>query len=162
MEPARRQAFVKFLFLLIIVILIVPHTLRIEHLNGIDNWYFTYDLIALLWMLTHSYGSTIAGAFDTIALSLPDAVALFGSVLALPVTVFIFLIVRRLSRRVPAKKLGWALVVCLVLWILFLGGFTGMADGWWTQTMVPFPLQQISAAAVAWYRPSDRQERRET
>ena len=162
LEPAQRQVFPKLLFLLIVVILIVPHVLRIEQLNVTDNWYVKYDLIALLWILTYSYGSTIAGPFDTIGLSLPNVESLFWSALALPATVFIFLTVRRLSLRSSAQKLGWAVVACLILWIFFLGGFTMMADGWWTQTMVPFPLQQISAAAVAWYHPSDKQESRET
>lgn len=162
LEPAKRQVFPKLLFLLIVVILIVPHVLRIEQLYVTDNWYVKYDLIALLWILTYSYGSTIAGPFDTIGLSQPNAESLFWSALALPTGVFIFLAVRRLSRRVSAKRLAWAVVACLLLWTFFLGCFTMMADGWWTQTMVPFPLQQISAAAVAWYHPYDKQESRET
>ncbi len=160
--PKQVQVFPKFLFPLVVVLLVVPHTLMIQQSYFTDNSYVRFDLIALSWVLIRAYGSTIAGPFDTIGLSFPDTLTLLWSALALPATVFIFLAVRRLSRRVSAKKLGWAVVACLVLWIFFLGGFTGMADGWWTQTMVPFPLQQISAAAVAWYHPSDEHERRET
>jgi hypothetical protein len=162
LEPAKRQAFPKFLFLLILVILIVPHALRIEHLNAIDNWYQKYDLFAFLWMLTYSYGSTIAGPFYALGISLPGAEALFWSALALPASVFIFLVVRRFSRRVSTNRLRWTVVAFLILWTFLLGGFTTMADGFWSWTVFPLPLQQISAAAVAWYLPSDIRKSRET
>jgi len=159
LQPVRRQAISRFLFILIVVLLIVPHTLKIEQSVLTDNSYVRYDLIALSWVLIRAYGSTIAGPFNILSLSLPYGMALLWGVLALPASVFIFLAVRRSSRRVPVGTLGWAFAAWVVFWVVVLTGVFSIAlIGFWAQIVIPFPLQQISAAVVARYYPSDRQE----
>ena len=162
-QSVQRPMISGFLLILIVVLLIVPHTLKIELSNGTDNSYVRCDLIALSWVLIRAYGSTIAGPLNTVSLSLPDGMALLWGELALAASILIFHAVRRISPRVPVGRLGWAVVAWVVLWVVILPGVTVIAAvEFWAQTVIPFALQQISTAVVAWYYPSDKQEGRET
>jgi hypothetical protein len=156
--PKQVQVFPKFLFSLVVVLLVVPHTLMIQQWYLTDNSYIRFDLIALSWVMIRAYGSTIAGPFDTIGLSFPDTLTLLWSALALPASIVVFLAVRRSSQGVSAGRLGVAVIACIVLWVFILGGFTVLGLGFWSQTLIPFPLQQISIAMVARHYYSSRPE----
>ena len=140
-RPIEKKAS-RFLAILILVALFVPHSLGIAHLNFPDNSYIRYTVSAVLWAISYENGSTIAGPYsDTSFEFLSIATLLFGALFLL---LFISIIITQwrfikgtTTKRSILRIIGLALIIQLFpISPLFSFRLTGLG---YTQ-LYPLPI----------------------
>ena len=132
----------RFLAILIIVTLFVPHSLGISRLNHLDNSYIRYSVFAVFWAIVHENGSTIAGPYSYTSfefLSIPTL--LFGA-LFLPLYISVIITQSRFIKGTTTKRsilrvIGLALIMQAFLLSAF---FSYQLDGWAYAISFPLPI----------------------
>jgi len=130
--------------LLVVAALFVPHTFEISSQNIPDAMFIRYSVITLVLTVFYEYGSTLAGPYSTLSISLPTAAPLVNG-LALIINIAIILsmwgLMRgRLSRRSALYIV--ALALCVHAFLL-LGVLSVRVDGWLTVLAIPAPIFPI-------------------
>ena len=132
----------RFLAILILVALFVPHSLGISRLNQPDNSYIRYSVFAVFWKISYENGSTIAGPYSNTFfefLSIPTL--LFGA-LFLPLFITVIITQSRFIKGTTTKKsilcvIGLALITQVFLYPIF---FSYRLDGWASADLYPLPI----------------------
>jgi hypothetical protein len=140
----------RFLLLLVIAALLIPHTLEIESQNLPDAVFTRYSVIIVLLTVSYEFGSTLMGPYSTIFV-MPPTSAIVLNVLALLINISIIISLLGLVRGMISKKrvlyiIGIALCVQV---FLLLGIFSYRLDSWASGLAIPLPVFPIvSALAV--------------
>jgi hypothetical protein len=131
---------------LTLVSLFAPHTISIESSGVIDDTFVRYTLVALIWTVSYTDGSSIAGPYSRMDLLLPNQIQLIWSAIALPISFYLLWVVwQYVRRKYPSRFRLKLLLVGLALLVVFLG-FSLSLDAWYTIIVFPFPLLQLVGA----------------
>ena len=134
----------RFLLVLFIAALLLPHTLEISSHSIPDASYTRYSVISVLLTIFYEYGSTIVGPYSTLFIMPPTSAALLNE-LTLVLNILIILSQSgfakgRISRRRVLQIIG--IILCVHV-VLLLGVFSYQVDGWASVLAIPLPIFPI-------------------
>ena len=132
----------RFLAILILVALLVPHSLGISRLNHPDDSYIRYTVSAVLWEMSHESGSTIAGPYSYTYFEFLYIPALLLGALFLPLYISVIITQWRFMKGTTTKRtilrvIGLALFIQAFLQFASLGY---RLDGWALLQTYPLPI----------------------
>ena len=144
------------ILVVLLILLLAPHTLSIEFRSLVDNTRTSITLVAAVWTVIYSYGNRLSGPFSSLSLLLPTIVHVIWSALAIVLGVFLLWMVYRRAWSEGKTLLG-LLLAHLVIPFLYLGAFSCRFDSWAGMTAFPVPVLQILTyfAAQRWHSRSD-------
>ncbi len=133
----------RFLAILIIVTLFVPHSLEISRLNHLDNSYIRYSVFAVFWAIVHENGSTIAGPYSSTFFEFLSIPTLLFGVLFIPLYILVIITQSRFIKGTTTKRsilrvIGLALIIQAFLQSAF---FSYQLDG---HTLYQFHYQSFT------------------
>lgn len=132
----------RFLAILLIVALFLPHTLEITRVSQPDNSIVRFTMFAVFWMISLENGSTIAGPYSSTLLAIPSVLGLVLSVLFLPLNIFLIIAYSRFtkgtfSKRSIIRAVGITLITQTFILFAF---FWYQLDGWAFGQAYPLPI----------------------
>jgi len=132
----------RFLAILILMALFVPHSLGISRLNQPDNSYIRYTVSAVLWAISHESGSTIAGPYNYTFIEFLSIPTLLLGALFLPLYIIVIITQWRFIKGTTTKKsilrvIGFTLLIQVFLQFAFLWYWL---DGWASLQTYPLPI----------------------
>ncbi|MHA1951779.1 MAG: hypothetical protein ACW99G_16515 [Candidatus Thorarchaeota archaeon] len=134
------------LLALALVFLFTPHTLSIESSGVIDDTFVRYTLVALIWTVSYTVGSSFVGPYSRMDLLLPNPIQLIWSAIALPLSFYLLRVVwQYVKGENPSRFRLKLLLVGLAMLVIFLG-FSYSLDAWYVILLFPFPLLQLVGA----------------
>lgn len=139
----------RFLLLLIVAALLVPHTFEITNQNYMDATFTRYSVIMLLLTLFYEYGSTLAGPYSTLSIMLPTSAPLLN-ILTLIVNISIIVILWGLIKgRVTKNVILYIITIVLcVQAFLVLVFFSIQLDAWASVLSIPLPIFPIISILI--------------
>lgn len=144
------------ILILLLIILLAPHTLSIEFKSLADNHQTSITLVATVWTIRYSYGSYLSGPFSSLSLLMPTIVHTIWSAMAMTLGVFLLWMVfcRAWGK---GKTICGVLLGTLIIPLFYLAAFSYRLDGWAGMDAFPLPVLQILTYFVAqrWYSRSD-------
>jgi hypothetical protein len=140
-DPKERNGS-RFLAILIMVTLFLPHTLEITRVNAFDNSYLQITIYAAFWLLSLETGSTIAGPYSSALLEFLTVKILVFCILFLPLYLLVIIAQLRFMNDTASKKTvlrGIGLTLFVQTFILF-AFFWYTLDGWAFAQLYPLPI----------------------
>ena len=139
----------RFLLLVIIAALLIPHTFEISNQYYPDATFTRYSVITLLLTLFYEFGSTLVGPYTTLFILPPTSAPLYNP-LALIVNIAIILglwgvMKGKLSRRAVLYTI--VIAICVQAFLL-IGFFSIRLDGWASYLAIPLPIFPIISALL--------------
>jgi hypothetical protein len=150
-EAAQRKMPTGYLLLLVFTVLLVPNVLMIESTSYIDGTRTSVILVAVLWSISHSYGSNIGGPFDRIDLTLLDATQLVWSSWVLVVSVFLFFSVRRFAIVGERKPFLQDVALTAFVLVVYAAILTYSLDAFLVHSGIPLPLLPVLGSVVVYF-----------
>lgn len=134
----------RFLLLVILTALLIPHTFEISSQSIPDAAFVRYSVITLLLTLFYEFGSTIVGPYTTLFI-MPSTSAPLYNPLALIVNVTIILILWRFIKGKSSRRrvLYVIAIAVFVQAFLLIGFFSVRLDGWASYLAIPLPIFPI-------------------
>ena len=134
----------RFLLLVILAALLIPHTFEISSQSIPDAAFVRYSVITLLLTLFYEFGSTLVGPYTTLFILPPTSAPLYNP-LALIVNIAIILglwgvMKGKLSREVVLYTI--VIAICVQAFLL-IGFFSIRLDGWASYIAIPLPIFPI-------------------
>ena len=94
----------RFLSILILVSLFVPHSLGISHVNLPDNSYIRYSVYAVFWAISFENGSTIAGPYSSTFFEFLSVPTLLIGALFIPLFIAVIITQSRFIKGITTKR----------------------------------------------------------
>lgn len=141
----------RFLAILSIIALLLPHTLEFTRVGALDSTYVRFTVFASFWMTSLETGSSIAGPYTSTSIEFLTVQIVTFSILFLPLSLLLILAQWRFmkgtsSKRTILRVVGLSLFVQAVILFTF---FWYQADGWLTNQSYPLPIvHALSILAV--------------
>lgn len=136
-------------FILVLVLLIAPHTLGIRRQSLQDNSYTRFTLVAALWTVIHESGSTIAGPYTYTLFPLPNEPALLWTVLFIPLQLCTSYVILRFVRGITEKGTALCVVVAaLVIQAFLAGGLWFVFSGLLVVSVYPLPIFHLVSLLI--------------
>jgi len=132
----------RFLVILLVVAIFLPHTLEITWNTAIDNSSVRIAVYAAFWMVSSEAGSTIAGPYSSTLFEVLTVRILVFCILFLPLYLLVIIAQWRFMKGTTSKKtiqrvIGLTLVVQLFILFAF---FWWQLDGWAFAQAYPLPI----------------------
>ncbi len=132
----------KFLAILVVIAIFLPHTLEITWANAIDNSYLRVAVYAAFWMVSLETGSTIAGPYSSSFFEVLTVRILVFCVLFLPLYLLVIIAKWRFMKGISSKitilrTIGIALITQTFILFAF---FWYQLDGWAFGQSYPLPI----------------------
>lgn len=140
------QTVTRLLFILLLVVLLVPHTFTLTRYSYIpDEGYTRYTLIAALWSIVYESGDTSSGPYITTNLVFPFDAALLWALIILPLSLYILYTLKRFMRaEVNRRAVLRAILTLLAVQVVLTGLLCYSLDGWLSSCSYPLPLFQLA------------------
>jgi hypothetical protein len=134
----------RFLLLVIIAALLLPHTFEISNQYIPDASFTRYSVITLLLTLFYEYGSTFVGPYSTLFIMPPTSTTLLNAMTVI-VNISIILSLWGLMRGRLARR-GTLYIIAIALFVhvfLLMGFFSIMVTGVTSVLAIPLPIFPI-------------------
>ncbi len=139
----------KFLLILLIAALLLPHTFEIASQNIPDASYTRYSVITVLLTLFYEYGNTLAGPYSTLFI-MPPTSAILLNALTLIINVAIILSQFWFAKGTISKmRTLYIIAAALCVHVLLLVGiFSYQLDATASVLAIPLPIFPIISALL--------------
>ncbi|NHJ12325.1 MAG: hypothetical protein EAX95_01560 [Candidatus Thorarchaeota archaeon] len=141
----------RLLLILLLVVLLVPHTIAVTRYSYIPGEGYTrYTLIAALWSIVHESGNATSGPYITTSLAFPADAVLLWTLTILPLSLYIIHTQKRFMKGDATKRAVFHAILALLVVQVILAGFLCYSlDGWLTGCSYPVPLFQLVSLLIA-------------
>lgn len=135
----------RFLAILSIIALLLPHTLEFQRVGALDSTYVRFTVFGSFWMTSLETGSSIAGPYTSTSIEFLTVQIVIFIILFLPFYILLILAQFRFMKGTTSKKTIKRIIglVLIVQMIILFGFFSWQLDGWAFAQTYPLPIIHI-------------------
>jgi hypothetical protein len=140
-RPEKRKTS-RFLSILSIIALLLPHTLEFQRVGALDSTYVRFTVFGSFWMTSLETGSSIAGPYTSTSIEFLTVQIVIFSFLFLPFGLLLIVAQMRFMKGITSKKTIKRIIglVLIVQTFILFGFFSWQLDGWAFAQTYPLPI----------------------